>query len=69
MKSIQKTCAISSKNDDDDQDKNYCHDAGKSGKEYEVANLVDICYGDPNKTGKHRLNFKVICHLFSWLLR
>lgn len=27
--------------------------------EYEVSRLVDICYGDPNKTGKHGLNFKV----------
>ncbi|XP_062146125.1 DNA (cytosine-5)-methyltransferase CMT2-like isoform X4 [Alnus glutinosa] len=27
--------------------------------EYEVSRLVDICYGDPNKTGKHGLKFKV----------
>ncbi|XP_035542186.1 DNA (cytosine-5)-methyltransferase CMT2-like isoform X2 [Juglans regia] len=27
--------------------------------EYEVSRLVDICYGDPNKTGKRGLNFKV----------
>ncbi|KAH7576431.1 hypothetical protein JRO89_XS01G0063400 [Xanthoceras sorbifolium] len=27
--------------------------------EYEVASLVDVCYGDPNKTGKRSLNFKV----------
>ncbi|XP_059441430.1 DNA (cytosine-5)-methyltransferase CMT2 isoform X2 [Corylus avellana] len=27
--------------------------------EYEVSRLVDICYGDPNKIGKHGLNFKV----------
>ncbi|KAK1578662.1 hypothetical protein Q3G72_032109 [Acer saccharum] len=27
--------------------------------EYEVGSLVDVCYGDPNKTGKRRLNFKV----------
>lgn len=29
--------------------------------EYEVSKLVDICYGDPNKTGKRGLNFKVKC--------
>ncbi|KAK2662616.1 hypothetical protein Ddye_001190 [Dipteronia dyeriana] len=27
--------------------------------EFEVGSLVDVCYGDPNKTGKRRLNFKV----------
>ncbi|CAK9153274.1 unnamed protein product [Ilex paraguariensis] len=27
--------------------------------EYEVSHLVDICYGDPNKTGKRGLKFKV----------
>ncbi|KAJ8774118.1 hypothetical protein K2173_009549 [Erythroxylum novogranatense] len=27
--------------------------------ELEVARLVDICYGDPDKTGKHGLKFKV----------
>ncbi|ONI05793.1 hypothetical protein PRUPE_5G024100 [Prunus persica] len=27
--------------------------------EYEVSRIVDICYGDPNKTGKHGVNFKV----------
>ncbi|KMT16724.1 hypothetical protein BVRB_3g050080 [Beta vulgaris subsp. vulgaris] len=27
--------------------------------EYEVASLVDICYGDPNKRGKHGLHFQV----------
>ncbi|XP_027180268.1 DNA (cytosine-5)-methyltransferase CMT2-like [Coffea eugenioides] len=27
--------------------------------EYEVSCLVDICYGDPNETGKHGLHFKV----------
>ncbi|CAB4309496.1 unnamed protein product [Prunus armeniaca] len=26
--------------------------------EYEVSRIVDICYGDPNKTGKHGVNFK-----------
>ena len=28
--------------------------------EYEVGWVVDVCYGDPNKTGKRRLNFKVL---------
>ncbi|KAH7514814.1 hypothetical protein FEM48_Zijuj11G0130500 [Ziziphus jujuba var. spinosa] len=28
-------------------------------REFEVSRLVDICYGDPNKTGKRGLNFKV----------
>ncbi|KAH9753141.1 DNA (cytosine-5)-methyltransferase CMT2 [Citrus sinensis] len=27
--------------------------------EYEVARIVDICYGDPNESGKRGLNFKV----------
>lgn len=27
--------------------------------EYEVSRLVDICFGDPNETGKRGLNFKV----------
>lgn len=27
--------------------------------EYEVSRIVDICYGDPNKTGKRGVNFKV----------
>ena len=27
--------------------------------EYEVSRLIDICYGDPTKTSKQRLNFKV----------
>ncbi|CAK9172482.1 unnamed protein product [Ilex paraguariensis] len=27
--------------------------------EYEVASFVDICYGDPNETGKRGLNFQV----------
>ncbi|THG09868.1 hypothetical protein TEA_008687 [Camellia sinensis var. sinensis] len=27
--------------------------------EYEVASLVDICYGDPNETGKRGLHFQV----------
>lgn len=27
--------------------------------EYEVASLVDICYGDPNESGKHGLHFQV----------
>ncbi|XP_057541333.1 DNA (cytosine-5)-methyltransferase CMT3-like isoform X2 [Amaranthus tricolor] len=30
-----------------------------SSDEYEVASLVDICYGDPNKNGKIGLHFKV----------
>lgn len=28
--------------------------------EYEVSRLVDICYGDPSKTGKRSLYLKVI---------
>ncbi|XP_071727434.1 DNA (cytosine-5)-methyltransferase CMT3-like [Rutidosis leptorrhynchoides] len=28
-------------------------------EEYEVASLVDICYGDPSMTGEHGLKFKV----------
>lgn len=27
--------------------------------EYEVSRIVDVCFGDPNKTGKHGVNFKV----------
>ncbi|XP_020705695.1 DNA (cytosine-5)-methyltransferase CMT2 [Dendrobium catenatum] len=30
-----------------------------STKEYEVLKIVDICYGDPHKSGKHGLKFKV----------
>ncbi|KAF5730847.1 DNA (cytosine-5)-methyltransferase CMT2 isoform X1 [Tripterygium wilfordii] len=30
-----------------------------SPEEYEVSSIVDICYGDPDKTGKHGLKFKV----------
>lgn len=30
------------------------------GDELEVSSLVDICYGDPNETGKRGLKFKVI---------
>ncbi|KAF3447847.1 hypothetical protein FNV43_RR08553 [Rhamnella rubrinervis] len=28
-------------------------------EEFEVSKIVDICYGDPTKTGKRQLNFKV----------
>lgn len=31
-----------------------------SDDELEVSRLVDICYGDPSKTGKHSLYLKVI---------
>lgn len=31
----------------------------KSSDEYEVASLNDICYGDPNESGKHGLHFEV----------
>lgn len=36
----------------------------KNGKEvgtgeYEVLRIVDVCFGDPNKTGKRGVNFKV----------
>lgn len=31
----------------------------KNSCEYEVERLVDICYGDPNDTGKRGLKFKV----------
>ncbi|KAF4401783.1 hypothetical protein G4B88_000831 [Cannabis sativa] len=34
-------------------------DHESSTEEFEVSNFVDICYGDPNKTGKRGLNFKV----------
>lgn len=27
--------------------------------EYEVASLSDICYGDPSKSGKRQMHFKV----------
>ncbi|KAK9732478.1 hypothetical protein RND81_04G002600 [Saponaria officinalis] len=30
-----------------------------SSDEFEVANLVDICYGDPNESGDHGLHFQV----------
>lgn len=33
--------------------------------EYEVARIVDICYGDPNESGKRALNFKVLKIFFS----
>lgn len=33
--------------------------------EYEVARIVDICYGDPNESGKRGLNFKVLKFFFS----
>lgn len=31
----------------------------KPSAEYEVASIVDICYGDPNQSGKHGLHFEV----------
>lgn len=31
----------------------------ESSCEYEVARLIDICYGDPCDTGKRGINFKV----------
>ncbi|KAG8381651.1 hypothetical protein BUALT_Bualt06G0143700 [Buddleja alternifolia] len=31
----------------------------KDSSEYEVEKLVDICFGDPNETGKRRLHFQV----------
>ncbi|XP_062073414.1 DNA (cytosine-5)-methyltransferase CMT2 [Humulus lupulus] len=34
-------------------------DHENSTEEFEVSSLVDICYGDPNNTGKRGLNFKV----------
>lgn len=33
---------------------------GVSSGEYEVSCLVDICYGDPNESGKSGLHFKVL---------
>lgn len=30
-----------------------------SSDEFEVSELLDICYGDPNETGKRELTFKV----------
>ncbi|XP_019087809.1 PREDICTED: DNA (cytosine-5)-methyltransferase CMT2-like isoform X2 [Camelina sativa] len=48
VNSTQKTSESSSSTDDD-----------SDSDEYEVEKLVDICYGDPNKTGKIGLRFKV----------
>jgi len=31
-----------------------------SDDDFEVSRIVDICYGDPSKTGKHGLYLKVI---------
>lgn len=31
----------------------------ESSGEYEVARLIDICYGDPSNKGKRGLKFKV----------
>lgn len=36
------------------------HDNKVPSGEYEVLKLVDICYGDPNKTGNRGLKFKVL---------
>lgn len=44
-----KEASESSSSSDDDSDS----------EEYEVEKLVDICYGDPDKTGKNGLKFKV----------
>ena len=35
------------------------HDDEIGTGEYEVSRIIDICYGDPNKTGKRGINFKV----------
>ncbi|XP_010449422.1 PREDICTED: DNA (cytosine-5)-methyltransferase CMT2-like [Camelina sativa] len=48
VNSTKKTSESSSSTDDD-----------SDSDEYEVEKLVDICYGDPNKTGKIGLRFKV----------
>lgn len=34
-------------------------DSDSESEEYEVEKLVDICYGDPDNTGKDGLKFKV----------
>ncbi|KAL3497951.1 hypothetical protein ACH5RR_040683 [Cinchona calisaya] len=34
-------------------------DSEEPDEEFEVSSLVDICYGDPNETGKQGLHFKV----------
>ena len=41
------------------------HDDVIATGEYEVSRIIDICYGDPNKTGKRGIHFKVkdICFL------
>lgn len=41
------------------------HDDSDS-EEYEVEKLVDICYGDPDNTGKNGLKFKVWLEPLCW---
>lgn len=48
VNSIKETSESSSSRDDD-----------SDSEEYEVEKLVDICFGDPEKTGKNGLKFKV----------
>lgn len=36
--------------------------------EYEVSNIVDICYGDPADEGKPGLKFKVHYSSYLWIL-
>lgn len=46
--STRETGESSSSSDDDSES-----------EDYEVEKLVDICYGDPDKTGNNGLKFKV----------
>ncbi|XP_044466931.1 DNA (cytosine-5)-methyltransferase CMT2-like isoform X2 [Mangifera indica] len=41
------------------KDVSFSTGAGTAAGEFEVASIVDICYGDPNKRGKRGLKFKV----------
>jgi hypothetical protein len=38
----------------------HAHDISDSDEDFEVSRLVDICYGDPDKTGKRGLYLKVM---------
>lgn len=42
------------------KDVSFSTGAGTAAGEFEVASIVDICYGDPNKRGKRGLKFKVL---------
>lgn len=42
-----------------EDDANSLADSDDSDAEYEILRLVDICFGDPNDTGKPGIHFQV----------